>query len=579
MAFLNNTGLERLWSKITAKLDTKVDKVDGKGLSTNDYTIAEKNKLSGIATGANKTVVDSSLSSSSTNPVQNKVVNTAISNLNTLVGDKSVSTQISNAITSAASSTTPKVAGTAAVGSETKYARGDHVHPAQTSVSGNAGTATKLATARTISLAGSHTGSASFDGSGNITINTWALYAKSSVGNTNNYPYHRFAKLDTITGSYQDRSATYIVSGDYVGGGWGIFRLTLRTNNSGSVSTVNVDWIVRQGIGADFIQVGLYNVFGSTYADAFIKSPGTYAGYTVHLLESGTRASVSNTWTLINSNEVSDTTSSDAKTSSEAYVSIAAAGTALHNQAYSTIVAGVDQGTVKTAASAISATKATQDASGNVITKTYATKTALNNVSSLVGDTAVSSQITNATNNFIKGLSVSGKTVTYTKGDGSTGTITTQDTDTHYAAKNIVGSSSTATANVTAATSNPYLNLVENGAVRSTHRISGSGATTVKTDTSGNITISSTNTTYGTATTSANGLMSSSDKSKLDGIATGATKVTVDSALSTSSTNPVQNKLVSTEINSLKTLVGDTAVATQISNAVKNKSEIQIVRW
>lgn len=31
---------------------SKVDKVDGKGLSTNDYTTGEKNKLSGIATGA-----------------------------------------------------------------------------------------------------------------------------------------------------------------------------------------------------------------------------------------------------------------------------------------------------------------------------------------------------------------------------------------------------------------------------------------------------------------------------------------------------------------------------------------------
>ena len=98
MAFLNNTGLERLWSKITAKLDLKVDKVNGKGLSTNDYTATEKNKLAGIATGATKTVVDTALSSSSTNPVQNKVVNTAISNLNTLVGDTAVSTQITNAV-------------------------------------------------------------------------------------------------------------------------------------------------------------------------------------------------------------------------------------------------------------------------------------------------------------------------------------------------------------------------------------------------------------------------------------------------------------------------------------------------
>ena len=51
------------------------------------------------------------------------------------------------------------------------------------------------------------------------------------------------------------------------------------------------------------------------------------------------------------------------------------------------------------------------------------------------------------------------------------------------------------------------------------------------------------------ATTSTNGLMSSSDKSKLDGIATGATKVIVDSALSTSSTNAIQNKIVTIELN------------------------------
>lgn len=42
-------------------------------------------KLNGIATGANKTVVDTALSSSSTNPVQNKVVNSAISTLTSTV--------------------------------------------------------------------------------------------------------------------------------------------------------------------------------------------------------------------------------------------------------------------------------------------------------------------------------------------------------------------------------------------------------------------------------------------------------------------------------------------------------------
>jgi len=89
-----------------------------------------------------------------------------------------------------------------------------------------------------------------------------------------------------------------------------------------------------------------------------------------------------------------------------------------------------------------------------------------------------------ANSTFVKSLSVSGKTITVTKGDGSTSTITTQDT------------------------------------------------------------------TYSAATSSAAGLMSASDKSKLDAIAAGATKVTVDSALSSTSTNPVQNKVINTALAS-----------------------------
>lgn len=49
--------------------------------------------------------------------------------------------------------------------------------------------------------------------------------------------------------------------------------------------------------------------------------------------------------------------------------------------------------------------------------------------------------------------------------------------------------------------------------------------------------------------TTTNGLMSVADKKKLDGIATGATKITVDTALSSTSTNPVQNKAVKTELD------------------------------
>lgn len=53
-----------------------------------------------------------------------------------------------------------------------------------------------------------------------------------------------------------------------------------------------------------------------------------------------------------------------------------------------------------------------------------------------------------------------------------------------------------------------------------------------------------TNTTYSDATQSAHGLMTAADKSKLDGIATGANKTVVDGSLSVTSTNPVQNAVV-----------------------------------
>lgn len=51
------------------------------------------------------------------------------------------------------------------------------------------------------------------------------------------------------------------------------------------------------------------------------------------------------------------------------------------------------------------------------------------------------------------------------------------------------------------------------------------------------------------ATESASGLMSAEDKSKLNGIAKGATKVVVDTALSSTSTHTVQNKVIKTELD------------------------------
>lgn len=54
---------------------------------------------------------------------------------------------------------------------------------------------------------------------------------------------------------------------------------------------------------------------------------------------------------------------------------------------------------------------------------------------------------------------------------------------------------------------------------------------------------------HASASSSANGFLSKEDKSKLDGIATEANKTVVDSSLSSSSTNPVQNKIVTNALN------------------------------
>lgn len=73
----------------------------------------------------------------------------------------------------------------------------------------------------------------------------------------------------------------------------------------------------------------------------------------------------------------------------------------------------------------------------------------------------------------------------------------------------------------------------------------------------------------GAASTSTAGLMSASDKTKLDGIATGANKTIVDSALSTTSTNPVQNKIVSTELGKKLPLSGGTMTGALTTKGIK----------
>lgn len=381
---------------------------------------SDKSKLDGIATGANKTTVDSALSSSSTNPVQNKVINSALNG--------------------------------------------------KLSTSGTAAKATA-------------------DASGNNIADTYET------------------KANAITGlSVSGRTITY-TKGDGATG-----TITTQDNNTDTKNTA----------GSTDSSSKLFIIGATSQA----TNPQTYSHDTAYI---GT----------------------DGKLYSGGKV----------------VIASGDKAT--SAGTADSATKATQDGSGNTITSTYETKA-----------------------NAITGLSVSGKTITYTKGNGTTGTITTQDTNTTYS--NMTGATSSAAGkaglvpapasgkqgqylrgdgtwatptNTTYSVATTSANGLMSSSDKSKLDGIQSGADAVSFSRSltsgtkiGTITINGTatdlycekntdtNTTYDVATTSANGLMSSSDKSKLDGIATGANKTTVDSSLSSTSTNPVQNKVINSAL-------------------------------
>ena len=129
-SYLDKAGLALVWEKIKGLVNGKVDKVDGKGLSTNDYTSNEKTKLAGIATGAQVNVLEGIQKNGDTVTITNKIANITVpTKTSDITNDSGF---ITSSSVPTATSTTPKMDGTAAVGTETTWAKGDHVHPSDT---------------------------------------------------------------------------------------------------------------------------------------------------------------------------------------------------------------------------------------------------------------------------------------------------------------------------------------------------------------------------------------------------------------------------------------------------------------
>jgi hypothetical protein len=407
--------------------------------------------------------------------------------------------------------------------------------------------AAKLTTARTVSGGSDITLSFNYDGSGNSTANIGFYSCKHNVDNTNNYPFHRFARLDVNKGAWVDKSITFLISQDFSGGGYGICRLVYRSNADSGSASVDAQWLVRRGFSADTIQVAIKtDKTNGAYCDAFYKSSGTYMGVVIRAIASGGRATSGRTWTLVDSNEVGGTTATDKKTSSECWKTIADAGTALHKQAYSVSAPAKDEGYVASAGSA-------------------------NTSSSCAGNSASATKLTSSAGSatqpvyFKDGKPVAG---TYTLGDASSKTVrtlgavgntgwTNKTTDDKYVPTMSFmaywnGAYSGTSSNLQYCDRGRFGTIVTKGSgdyavAGHTHNYAGSSSaggsanSAVKLDSNAGssvqpvyfsggkpvaigYTISSsvpanakfTDTTYGVASSSSNGLMSSTDKTKLD---------------------------------------------------------------
>ncbi len=127
LKFIDQNALLYIFQKIK---QTFVQKETGKGLSSNDFTDDLKNKLDGIQAGAQANVQSDWNATEGAAFIKNKP--SIPSKTSDITNDSGFITINEVPEGATASTTTPKMNGTASVGTELSFSRGDHVHPSDT---------------------------------------------------------------------------------------------------------------------------------------------------------------------------------------------------------------------------------------------------------------------------------------------------------------------------------------------------------------------------------------------------------------------------------------------------------------
>lgn len=529
--------------------DTKVDKVSGKGLSTNDYTTTEKNKLAGIATGANKTVVDSAMSSSSTNPVQNKVVNAAISAVSSLVGDTAVSSQINTAVGALETKINAK-------------ADSDHIHSAY--VNQNAFSNVKVGS--TTIAADSTTDTLTLVAGSNIAITPDATNDKITIAATDTVYTHPTSGV--TAGTY--KSVTVDNKGHVTGGsnpttlsGYGITDAATKTHkhtasevgadaagsaaNALDSANAYTDEQIEAMVGDEKVADQIATAIASKSDTGHTHDDRYYTESEINTKLSGKSDTGHNHDTAYaaknHGNHVPATeTANNAKflrndntwqTVTPANIGAAASSHGTH-VSYSTTAPVMDG----TAAVGSASTVARSDHKHPTDTSRAAASD-LTALQGLVGDTKVSTQIANAIN---------GITHPVTSVNSKTGAVA-------LVASDVGAVPTTRTVNGKALSSNITLSASDVGAADSSHGTHVTFSTT-KPKVAGTASV-------GTATT----------VSRSDHVHPAQTSITGNAATATKATQDASGNVITstyatkTELNAVSTLIGDTSVSEQIEAA------------
>lgn len=125
---------------------------------------------------------------------------------------------------------------------------------------------------------------------------------KYVTGDSMKTPYWRFATIE-VSSDWYDQSIVLLVNTGCVGGGFGIIKLSVRSNQISNTENAYCEfsWLVRRGFDPNQFIVKGYSASKTTnYFDIYFKATGVYQGITVTVLSSGSRGDISFDWKLTN---------------------------------------------------------------------------------------------------------------------------------------------------------------------------------------------------------------------------------------------------------------------------------------